>query len=79
MKKVSILILFGFLTNNILFGQINQKVLTIDSMINIYTHYYDFCGSVLIEKNGVIILSKGYGYANYGFDIRNNDLTKFQI
>jgi CubicO group peptidase (beta-lactamase class C family) len=79
MKRILNLILIGLLANNILFGQINQKISTIDSMINIYTHYYGFCGTVLIEKNGNLILNKGYGFSNYEMNTLDTDSTEYQI
>ncbi len=79
MKKLTILILIGITVGSSLKGQINKKISTIDSMINIYTHYYGFCGTVLIEKKGKLILNKGYGYSSYELNIPASDSTKYHI
>ena len=38
-----------------------------------------FCGSVLVAKDGKILLSKGYGFANYSDNIPNTSTTKFKL
>lgn len=79
MKKI---ILFVFITltfANQFFAQTDEKIAIVDSMANLYSDYYGFCGTVLIEKNGEILLNKGYGYASYELDIKASDSTKYQI
>ena len=39
----------------------------------------NFSGAVLITQNDKIILKKGYGCANYEFDVANTPQTKFRI
>ena len=38
-----------------------------------------FSGSILIAKKGQVLLSKGYGMANYELDVPNTPQTKFHI
>ncbi len=38
-----------------------------------------FCGSILIAKDGVPLLSKGYGMANYELNVPNTPKTVFSI
>jgi CubicO group peptidase (beta-lactamase class C family) len=38
-----------------------------------------FNGSVLVAKKGKILLSKGYGMANFNYDVPNTNLTKFKL
>lgn len=57
----------------------NQKANKIDSLINLYTDYEGFNGSVLVAHEGQIILNKGYGLANRSWNIPNASDTKFQI
>lgn len=48
----------------------------IDDSIQRHSH---FNGAVLVAKEGKIILSKGYGFANYELNIPNTPQTKFPI
>lgn len=40
---------------------------------------YKFNGSVFVEKNGTILLNKGYGYRNAGDKVLNNEQSVFQL
>ncbi len=51
----------------------------IDNLISKYNEYGYFNGSVLIAKQGRVILKKGYGFANYEWDVPNTPSTKFRI
>lgn len=50
-----------------------------DELINAYVKQGGFSGSVLVAQNGKVILSKGYGMANYEWDIPNTPQTKFRL
>ena len=50
-----------------------------DQLMNAYTKQGRFSGSVLIAKAGKTLLNKGYGMANYEFDVPNTAQTKFRI
>ncbi len=39
----------------------------------------NFSGAVLVAKNNKVLISKGYGMANYEYDIPNSPTTKFRI
>ena len=79
MKKKLTLTLFGFIAFISLYSQVDSKIAQIDNMVNHFTNYYGFCGTVLVENDGEIILNKGYGYASYELNIPVSDSTKFNI
>jgi len=51
----------------------------VDQYITAYVNMNQFSGSVLIAQNGRILISKGYGMANYEHEVPNNSQTKFRI
>jgi CubicO group peptidase (beta-lactamase class C family) len=51
----------------------------VDLYIGAYVKMNQFSGSVLIAQNGQVIVSKGYGMANYEYEIPNDSQTKFRI
>jgi CubicO group peptidase (beta-lactamase class C family) len=56
-----------------------DKSVRIDSIINFYHQKNAFNGSVLIKKNGKVILSKGYGFADKENNISASDTTQYRI
>jgi len=51
----------------------------VDQYINAYVKMNQFSGSILIAQNEKIIINKGYGMANWEYDIPNSPETKFRI
>jgi CubicO group peptidase (beta-lactamase class C family) len=51
----------------------------IEEYINAAMRHDQFSGSILIAKDGVPILSKGYGMANYELSVPNTPQTVFRI
>src|SRR4051812_41850107 len=51
----------------------------LDTLINAYAKSFQFNGSVLVAKNGTILLNKGYGYRNAADKVLNNEQTIFQL
>ena len=51
----------------------------VNDYINAYMQMNQFSGSIIIAKNGKILVNKGYGFADSEFDIKNNPETKFRI
>jgi CubicO group peptidase (beta-lactamase class C family) len=51
----------------------------LDILMNAYAKMYKFNGSVLVAKNGAILLNKGYGYRNAADKVWNNEQTIFQL
>lgn len=51
----------------------------INEYLQVHTNKYYFSGAVLIAQNANIIISKGYGMANYELDVPNTPQTKFRI
>jgi CubicO group peptidase (beta-lactamase class C family) len=56
-----------------------DKSIRIDSIINFFYQKGAFNGSVLIKKDGTIILSKGYGLADKEKNISASDSTQYRI
>lgn len=50
-----------------------------DEYINAYIKMERFSGSILIAKDGNILLKKGYGMANYELEVPNTPQTKFLL
>jgi CubicO group peptidase (beta-lactamase class C family) len=50
-----------------------------DQMIKEFVAEERFMGSVLVSKNGKLLLKKGYGFANLEWKIPNSAKTRFQI
>jgi len=51
----------------------------IDELITGYTEEGEFSGSVLIAEKGLIVLNKGYGFADYEREIPNTPHTQFSM
>lgn len=51
----------------------------VDEYLNAYVKQQKFSGSVLIARGGSILISKGYGLANYEHGVPNTPQTKFRI
>lgn len=66
----------GFTTPTISANNIEAKV---DEYLNTYLEIGTFNGSVLLAKEGQILLAKGYGMANYELSVANSPITKFRI
>ncbi|KAA2238503.1 serine hydrolase [Chitinophaga agrisoli] len=56
-----------------------QDAAKIDQLLGKYYEYGQFNGTVLVAKAGKIIFKKGYGYANFEWDILNTTDTKFRL
>ncbi|MDX1761049.1 MAG: serine hydrolase domain-containing protein, partial [Christiangramia sp.] len=63
----------------IAFSQTSNKAAKIDELINKYSDYQQFNGSVLVADNGEVIFKKGYGLANMEWDIPNAPDTKHRV
>src|SRR5579863_1533099 len=50
-----------------------------ENAIDSYLQKADFNGAVLIAHQDRVLFKKGYGYANYEFEIANTSTTKFSI
>ncbi len=51
----------------------------IDELLTMYNEYDQFNGTVLVAENGEVILKKGYGYADFEWEIENHPDMKFLI
>jgi CubicO group peptidase (beta-lactamase class C family) len=62
-------------------GEINvsNPLSRMDFIIQSYVADKQFMGSVLVSKNGQILLDKGYGHANLEWMIPNSPTTRFRI
>jgi len=57
-------------------GDLESKV---DAYIKPYMDGRNFSGAILIARSGKVLLSKGYGMANYELGVANTPQTKFHI
>ncbi|MBL4715404.1 MAG: class A beta-lactamase-related serine hydrolase [Bacteroidia bacterium] len=70
--------MFILLTSlNVSFGQ--TKIEQLDELLNLYTEYGQFNGSVLVAEKGEIIYKKGFGLANMEWNILNQPNTKYRL
>ena len=51
----------------------------LDTLLSAYAKTFQFNGSVLVAKNGTILLNKGYGYRNAADKVLNSEQTIFQL
>lgn len=70
-----------FLLLGLYFVQIgkSQQAAKLDSLVSRYQQLHKFNGSVLVAKNGKVLLDKGYGYRNVNNNVWNDVQTVFQI
>ncbi|MGH1386396.1 serine hydrolase [Kordia sp.] len=57
----------------------NEKATKIDKLVQLYSDYDMFHGTILVADQGQIIYKKAFGLANMEWDIPNQIDTKFQI
>ena len=62
---------------NVSFGQ--SKIEQLDELINQYTEYGQFNGSVLVAEKSKVLYKKGFGMANMEWDIPNQSDTKHRL
>ena len=75
MKK-TLLLIAAISVVHFCFAQQGDKL---DGLIKAYAKLYKFNGSVLVAKNGTLLLNKGYGYRNAADKTWNNEQTIFQL
>lgn len=62
------------------FGYIDQGITQrLDSIVKKYVNSTEFIGSVLIAKNGKILLKKGYSFADIENKMLNTPSTNFYL
>lgn len=74
MRQFLIFILFPALT----FGQKNVST-NLANYMQAQVEVNNFSGTVLVTKNGSVLLKKAYGLADYEWNIKNTVDTKFQL
>ena len=78
LKGTKLIRLFILLISvNVTFGQ--AKIEQLDELINLYTEYGQFNGSVLVAEKSKILYKKGFGMANMEWDIPNQSDTKHRL
>lgn len=62
-------------------GDVNSRAIAekLDSYMQVSTALNRFSGAVLVAKNGVPILSKGYGFANAEWQVPNSASAKYRV
>ena len=56
-----------------------ERIMKLDSLAKAYYDQGLFHGSILVAHKGKIIFEKGYGYANFEWEIPNSPNTKFDL
>ena len=82
MKKTLLLSLFTIVCIfkfNVALAQQDNIQMKVDEYIEAHIKMNQFSGTILIAENDQIIVNKGYGFSNYGFEIKNTPETKFRI
>jgi CubicO group peptidase (beta-lactamase class C family) len=78
LKKINFIgFLILLISVNASFGQ--SKVEQLDELINLYTDYGQFNGSVLVAEKSEVIYRKGFGMANMEWNIPNQSDTKHRL
>lgn len=75
--KINLVLLFLLGITITAFAQ--TKTEKLDQLLTAYTTQYQFNGTALVSKNGVVLLHKGYGFKNVESKSPNNENTIFQI
>jgi CubicO group peptidase (beta-lactamase class C family) len=60
-------------------GRSGELAAKVDAYVKPFLEMKAFSGSILIAKQGRVLLNKGYGMANYELDVPNTPQTKFHI
>lgn len=76
---ISILTVLFFLLSTSLHSNGQTKKEKLDKVLEKYTEYSQFNGSVLVAENGKVIYKKGFGLANMEWDIPNKANTKHRL
>lgn len=76
MKQILTLVILVTTTLSISQNKINHKL---ENYMNAQFAINNFSGTVLVTKNGSVLLKKAYGLADYEWNIKNTVDTKFQL
>lgn len=74
---LSITLIMVFISGNVFAN--DEVVHKIDQYLDTYSDYGSFSGTVLVAKDGNIIINKAYGKADYELDVRNSIDSKYRI
>ena len=78
LRRIAFIAVIAFLaTLTVSFAQ--TKTAQLDELLNKYTQYGQFNGSVLVADHGKVIYKKGFGMANMEWDIPNAPDTKHRL
>ena len=75
-KIIAIILCLSFFTLPI---YANDKAQKIDELLSKYHEYGHLNGSVLVAEHGKVIYKKGFGFANFEWEIPNQPDTKFRL
>jgi CubicO group peptidase (beta-lactamase class C family) len=77
MKKLSLFLAITMLFPTFMYAQ--NEIRRMDSLISNYVDQSDFTGSILIAKEGKILLAKAYGYSDADNKMPNTPSTVYNI
>ncbi|HLW31339.1 MAG TPA: serine hydrolase [Aequorivita sp.] len=76
--RTTLVVIIAFMAT-ISLGFSQTKTAELDALLNKYTEYGQFNGSVLVAEKGHVIYKKGFGLANMEWDIPNAPDTKHRL
>src|SRR5688572_24727443 len=79
MRRTSSLLVVVLLLCLPLTAQTPDKAAALDALLTRYSEYGLLNGSVLVAEKGQVILAKGYGMANFEWQVPNTPATKFRL
>ncbi len=74
-----LIVILIFCQTATLSAQQSEMQKKVNDYIDAYVQMKQFSGSILIAKNGQVMLSKGYGKSSHQFNIENTPQTKYRI
>ena len=77
LRKITVA--FFLLTIRLSICLAQDNVARMDEVVRSYVNAKQFMGSVLVARDGKVILSKGYGSANLEWDVPNSPSAKFRL
>ncbi len=79
LKALTFLCFITLMSSQIITAQTQSKAAQIEDLINLYSEYGQFNGSVLVAEDGEVIYKNGFGKANMEWDIPNAPNTKHRL
>jgi len=79
MKKTYLILVLLIIAQSSISQTLDDRGKRLDSLINAYADLNLFNGTILIAQDNKILLEKGYGYADFEWNSKNNSNTKMML